>query len=309
MTQSLRSVGFRAAASGWIAAAVLLGATAFVSAQGTARKVYVSAVDKSGAPVKDLTAADFEVKENGKAQTVTVQPATSPLRLVLVVADGGTGAYQKATADLLNALGNKAEVKIVAVPERPETLTDFTTNSADLQAAVQRLGRQSAGRKSTQVMEALLESTKNLGAEDKRPVIVLMRAGGEASSTLQADTLRDAMRKAGARFYVISPAGANSMAIMKSTSDRDQQNANQETSDQYAQLNQVLDDGSKETGGRHEQTAAAGIGAVIAQIAAELQNEYEITYTLPAGTKPGDKLQVTTKRKDVKIYAPSRLAN
>jgi hypothetical protein len=136
-----------------------------------------------------------------------------------------------------------------------------------------------------------------------------MRAGGEASSTLQADTLRDAMRKAGARFYVISPAGANSMAIMKSTSDRDQQNANQETSDQYAQLNQVLDDGSKETGGRHEQTAAAGIGAVIAQIAAELQNEYEITYTLPAGTKPGDKLQVTTKRKDVKIYAPSRLAN
>jgi VWFA-related protein len=309
MTQSLRSVGFRAAASGWIAAAVLLGATAFVSAQGTARKVYVSAVDKSGAPVKDLTAADFEVKENGKAQTATVQPATSPLRLVLVVADGGTGAYQKATADLLNALGNKAEVKIVAVPERPETLTDFTTNSADLQAAVQRLGRQSAGRKSTQVMEALLEATKNLGAEDKRPVIVLMRAGGEASSTLQADTLRDAMRKAGARFYVISPAGANSMAIMKSTSDRDQQNANQETSDQYAQLNQVLDDGSKETGGRHEQTAAAGIGAVIAQIAAELQNEYEITYTLPAGTKPGDKLQVTTKRKDVKIYAPSRLAN
>lgn len=314
MTQSLRSVGFRAVASGWIAAAVLLGATAYVSAQGTLRKVYVSAVDKAGAPVKDMTAADFEVKENGKAQTVTAQPATSPLRLVLVVADGGTGAYQKATADLLNALGSKAEVKIVAVPERPETLTDFTTNSADLQAAVQRLGRQSAGRKSTQVMEGLLEATKNLGAEDKRPVIVLMRAGGEASSTLQADTLRDAMRKAGARFYVISPAGARSMAVNGASNKSgiggiDQQNANQETSDQYAQLNQVLDDGSKETGGRHEQTAAAGISAVIAQIAAELQNEYEITYTLPAGTKPGDKLQVTTKRKDVKIYAPSRLAN
>jgi VWFA-related protein len=308
MRQALRRNLPRHAAIAILGTAMAVG-TASVAAQEMSRKVYISVVDKSGAPVTDMTAADFEVKENGKVQTAAVQPATDPVRLTLVIADGGTGAYQKATADLLNALGGKAEVKIVAVPERPEVLTDYTTDPAQLQAAVQRLGRQSAGRKSTQLLEGMLEATKGFAADGKRSVVVLMRAGGEASSTLQASTIRDALRKAGARFYVISPAGANSMAIMQSTSNRDQQNENQERADQYAQLNLLIDDGSKETGGRHEQTAAAGIGAVVERIAAEINNEYEVAYTLPAGTKPGDKLQVSTKRKDVKILAPSKLAN
>jgi hypothetical protein len=45
------------------------------------------------------------------------------------------------------------------------------------------------------------------------------------------------------------------------------------------------------------------------QVASELLNQYEVSYTLPAGAKPSDRLQVTAKRKNVVLYAPSRIPN
>ena len=37
------------------------------------RTVYVSAVDREGSPVTDMQAADFEVKEGGKLQEISVK--------------------------------------------------------------------------------------------------------------------------------------------------------------------------------------------------------------------------------------------
>jgi hypothetical protein len=48
---------------------------------------------------------------------------------------------------------------------------------------------------------------------------------------------------------------------------------------------------------------------MLGNIADELLHQYEITYTLPAGQKPDDKLEVKSKRKDVTVRAPSRLVN
>src|SRR6186997_1442311 len=68
-------------------------------AQTTTRHVYVSAVDKQGQPVTDLQPADFEVKEGGKTREVaTAEPAKVPLRVALLVADQGTGAFQLGVA-------------------------------------------------------------------------------------------------------------------------------------------------------------------------------------------------------------------
>ena len=48
----------------------------------TKRTVYVSVVDKNGAPVTDIQAADLEVKEGGKTvEIVSVKPATAPMRI------------------------------------------------------------------------------------------------------------------------------------------------------------------------------------------------------------------------------------
>jgi hypothetical protein len=43
------------------------------------------------------------------------------------------------------------------------------------------------------------------------------------------------------------------------------------------------------------------------QIGGEIRNQYEIAYSVTSGTRPSDKLQVTTTRKNVIVRAPLRL--
>jgi hypothetical protein len=72
-------------------------------------------------------------------------------------------------------------------------------------------------------------------------------------------------------------------------------------------LAQVLGDGSKETGGRNEQVISTTLISTLENIANELLHQYEITYTLPAGQKPNEKISVESKRKGVTVRAPSRI--
>src|SRR5436309_12151949 len=55
------------------------------------RIVYVAALNASGAPVTDLTAADFTVKEGGKARDVIrAGPAAAPMHIAILIDDDGT---------------------------------------------------------------------------------------------------------------------------------------------------------------------------------------------------------------------------
>ena len=70
--------------------------------QPRTRTVCVSATDKNGSAVADLQASEFQVKEGGKtAEVLSAQPATMPLRIALIVADGGTGAFQLGMATFM----------------------------------------------------------------------------------------------------------------------------------------------------------------------------------------------------------------
>ena len=66
-------------------AAIVLGAPS-ISAQRATRTVFVSAVDTAGAPVLNLTAADFQVTESGVKREVTrASLGSAPMRIVLMV--------------------------------------------------------------------------------------------------------------------------------------------------------------------------------------------------------------------------------
>jgi len=57
-----------------------------VSAQNVPKRIFVSALDTGGRPVADLTAADFQITEDGVKRTVTrVTSGSEPLRIVLMV--------------------------------------------------------------------------------------------------------------------------------------------------------------------------------------------------------------------------------
>src|SRR4029453_11841355 len=80
------------------------------------RTVFVSVLDKSGAPVTDLAADDFIIKEGGKdREIVGASMSTAPLRIAVVVDDNGTGIFRYAVAKFVERLQGRAEFGLSTV--------------------------------------------------------------------------------------------------------------------------------------------------------------------------------------------------
>ena len=251
------------------------------------RTVYVSVTQKDGAPVTDLTAADFDIKEGGKpVEVVGAELTKTPIRLSMIVADGGTGGFQYALVTLVQQLQEIAEISLILATNQPDTLVDFTTDLDKVVEGLKRLGARGTTKTSGQVIEAIEQTLKGIGQPNKRPVIIVMTVGGTAATDVRASDVREALRRTGTLLYAISPAGSVGTA---------------------GQIDLVLNDGSRDTGGRHEQFNNKNLAVIAEQIGKELLNQYQLSYVLPDGVKPGDRLEVTTKRKGVKVNAPSRI--
>jgi len=290
------------------------GATAGAAdaVQSPTRTVYVSVSDKKGTAVTDMLPADFEVKVGGKVQqVVSAEPATTPLRIALIVADQGTGAFQQGLAHFMQNLLGHAEFALISVIKQPETVVDYSPSGATLSAGLSRMGRR--GREiGAQLMEAIDARTKDVAMEGRRPVIVVLRLGGENPSQLSGDQVRDDLRKSGAILYVISTAGADRGAPSQARgtdamSMQQGQLHDADLADAATNLAQVLGDGAKESGGHHDQVISTTFASTVEQLADELQHQYEVTYTMADGVKPGDKLSVSSKRKGTTAHAPQRL--
>jgi len=249
------------------------------------RTVYFAALDSSGAAVTDLTAADLAVKENGKERTIqSVEPATAPMQVSLLVDDGGSGAFQAAVADFMQGLLGHAEFAIRAMNPQPTKLTGFTGDAAALQAALNGIGpRGQVQTTGEQMPDAISDAANELQQRKAaRPVIVVLTVGGEIAQSNQAGPALDALKRSGASLHVIYLSGL--------------------------QLGQVLGDGPKRSGGTTEQIGGGVVpGRVLAKIADQLKHQYVLTYTLPDGVKPNEKLALTTSRKGLTLLAPSRI--
>ena len=69
-----------------VLASVVLAASSPLRAQSEERSIYVSALDKAGKPVTDLSPSDFVVREGGMTREVLrAQPASEPAQIALLV--------------------------------------------------------------------------------------------------------------------------------------------------------------------------------------------------------------------------------
>jgi hypothetical protein len=288
-------------------------AEAPLPSQPRTRTVYASVTATDGSAVTDLTAAEFEVKEGGKArEIVSVKPASAPLRVAILDADGGTGAFQSAIGSFMEALLGRAEFALTSVVVQPDRVLDYTTNVDALNLGLGALGRRGQPGGGGQLMDAIQQAIKDVRREGMRPVILVLRIGSEAPSSTSGEEVRDALRKSGATLYAVSPVTANRPAASQARgtdalSKQQGQNADSEFAQSAFNLEQVLGDGVRESGGRHEQVLSATQVKVLRQFADELLHQYEITYLLPSGEKPGDKIAVSSTRKGVTVRAPSRI--
>jgi VWFA-related protein len=283
------------------------------AAQAAKRTVYVSVVDKNGSPVTDMQAADFEVKEGGKTQEiVSVKEAAVPLRIALIDSDAGYGAYQAGLLQFMQKLLGRAEFALTSVIVQPEKVFDYSSDPAALSKGLGSVGRRGVQR-GAQLLEAIMDAAKGVRAEGKRAIIVVMRVGGEGTSTLSGNIVREQIRKSGATLYAVSiqgldrtPTSSGGGASMDATTQASQLH-DDEANEGATNLQQVLGDGTRESGGHYDQVVSTGLAKALEQLGDELLHQYEITYALPAGAKPGDKLAVSSKRKGVTVRAPARV--
>ena len=267
------------------------------------RTVYVVATDSKRVPVKDLKPDEFVVKEDGKIrEVVKAQLATEPMQVCIIVDDNGTGLFRSGIAAFVQRLLGRNQFAIQTVTGQVMKVLDYSSDVKALSEAITglkaRAGAPDGGQLLAGISEAANDQTRRKAI---RPIILALTVGGEEHSTLPAHHVLNQIRDSGAALYVtsVAPSALRGTAAVEKPADLLEGPLN---------LNEVLGDGSKQSGGRHDEiVAAAGIVAGLQLVAEELANQYVVSYVLPEGVKPSEKLNVTVKRRGVQVRAPSRI--
>jgi VWFA-related protein len=277
-----------------LAAACILPATARTQAKST--DVYVSVLDAAGEPARSLTAADFRVREDGVVREVLkAGPATEPLTVALLVDDSqaATPAVQmirEATEAFITALAGKAEMAIVTFGERPTIAVDYTSDRQKLIDGSRRIFPRSGT--GAYLMDAIVEVSKGMQArEAARPVIavIMMETDVEFSNRHYQQVL-DQLQKGRAALHVVALGPPN-----------------QRLSDENRNRDQVVALGTERTGGRRDNVLALTAAAPkMKQLAAELLNQYVVTYARPESLIPPEKLDVTVANPGLTVRARTR---
>jgi VWFA-related protein len=260
------------------------------------RDIYVSVLDSKEAPVTGLAAADFTVKEDGAPREVLrAEPATAPMQLMLLVDDSEalTPALQPMREGLtkfVEKMHGHGEIGIVTVGERPTSLVPSTTDVNALRRGITRIfARSGAGAYMLEGIQEVSQGFQKRKAE--RPVIVALTMEGVEFSNLQYDSVLKTLDAGGAALHMLSIGSPN-----------------RSMSDEWRNLNMVIAEGTKNTGGRRDQVLAiSGIPEALLRVADELNNQYVVTYGRPERLIPPEKIQVTVSRPGVTVRSRTKV--
>ena len=266
--------------------------------------VYVSATDRKHVPVTDLTAREFTLREGGDIrEIIKVESATAPMRIAIIVDDSGAGIFRVPVANFINQLLGRADFAIKHVIAQAHTLVDYTSDVARLRDAILKIGVRGATPEGGLVVEAIYDTAKELRGVD-RPIIVVLTDTYASYSSLPAHHVMEVLQNSGAVLYVIAVAQLASLNPSSAPMPKDKPS---DLLEQSLDINRVLGDGPKQSGGRRVEIG--GLGGMIPElqgVATELKQQYLITYVVPAGERPNQRLNVSTKRRGVSVRAPAR---
>jgi Ca-activated chloride channel family protein len=240
----------------------------------------VTVTDDAGKYISGLSAEDFTVFEDGKAQTISLfQRESSPLAVSLLIDSSGSmydelPQAQQAASDFVARLRPGDLAQVVDFDRRIEVLEPFTADREALQRSVRRM----TARGSTSMYNAVYIALRELGAlaspppgAVRRDVIVVLSDGEDTSSVVTYDHLLDAVKRSPTAIYAIGLGLRNTR-----------------TRPNVVPPQVALRTLTQETGGRvFLERDGRRLSDVYHAIADELASQYVLAYTSNITSRPG----------------------
>jgi len=253
------------------------------AAQSIERDVFVTVVDKSDTPVKNLGPADFAVKEDGRTREVLrVRPATDPIDLAILVDTSAAAGAQindlrQALQAFIGRMREHSQISIVEFGERPRVLVDYTNAQAKLDMGIGRIF--SIPGSGAYVMEAMSETLKGLGKrQTERAAILMVWLGGREFSTLDDTHVQKQLAEQRAAFHVLTVSLGSPADI------RTDEGHNREM---------LFDNGPRQSGGsRQNVITQMAIKGALDKMATELLSQYRVTYAGQDTLIPAELIEV-----------------
>ena len=246
---------------------------------GTAAVRVDALVTDGRRPVRGLTAASFELRDNGVRQTITdVHHETLPLNVIcaLDVSSSVAGEpledLKRGYLALIDALSKADRAALLTFANRIALHSALTDDRARLQALV---GQVATGG-TTSLFDALFSALALRETDEGRTLLILLSDGRDTSSWLTARKLVDAARRTDVVVYPVTTETATSPLSFKSPSRAaiPHMPQRQESSERF--LEALAD----ETGGRVvHATDEAALGTTFLRVLDEFRQRYVLSYT------------------------------
>jgi len=269
------------------------------------QQLYVTAV-ADGRRVLDLERGEFAVGDAGAAQRiVTFARGDVPFTAVILLDASASMRGAKLDAALAGArrfaeaMAGNDEAKLIAFSDRLLAESPFVGPGAALVAETAGL----VARGGTALNDQLYVALKSVEQRQGRRVVVILSDGLDSHSVLNVDNVLPQVWRSRALIYWVRlgvGVGAGAAA------DRDPGHQHTPWRDGKAHLRQVegLAEAAERSGGRVVPVAAAdGIGAALAEILAELREQYVLSYYPSTGRGDGawHPVEVRTTRRGVSL--------
>jgi VWFA-related protein len=259
----------------------------------------VVVTDQSGNPISGLEKKHFKVFDNDVEQTVTnFSPTDAPLTIVVLAEFSNTFGYYYddvvgPAAGFINSLRPDDWAALIAFDIRPEILTDFTKNKAELFDGLRRM--QIPAYSETCLYDAVYDTLQRLDNVDGKKAIFLLSTG--LDTNISKHTYGEALKKAESSDTMIYSVGMGQFARLYF---QNRMSGLQEIT--FLQADNVMRSMAEATGGTAWFPRFAGeYPGIYQQVSANLRNEYSIGFVPSVRKNDGKfhKLRVEVPNLDV----------
>ena len=274
-------------------------------------RVFVTVTDRDGRLVTTLTRDDFEIRDEGKAQPITLFDNTpQPVRLIVMLdvsgsMQGNLPLLRASSEELFTRLRPDDGVRVGAFGHDITISPSFTRDPAELRAA---LPRSIAPDAPTPLWRAIDEAMTTFGKEGDGRAVVLVLSDGKDSPPISFSFRQPVV----SQVEVIDRARVRDVMVyaigMRSRSARQSQPGIGIGGLQAALTADLPDPGlarvAEETGGGYTEIRfGQDLGAAFAQVADELHSQYLIGFAPPKRDGKVHEIDVRVSQRGLKPRA------